>query len=170
MDAHTVKHFQCASNDDTPLFRCDRPLADILLGPLLYPVFGKFEDNLHNPCLQTRDDYAFVQEFCDKSVRFFKKEIDRQIKIRGLLKQYLKRDITSPRIDGGSSIYCDGCISGNFLFLIYAILEVENELGSTSTLKYFQGLAYYSRFCIQRMENRSKALFFSTCPTFLIEI
>jgi hypothetical protein len=37
-------------------------------------------------------------------------------------------------------------------------------------LKYFQGLAYYSQFCIQGMENRSRAFFFSTCPTFLIEI
>ncbi|KAG0603954.1 hypothetical protein M758_10G133400 [Ceratodon purpureus] len=63
---------------------------------------------------------------------------------------------------------CDGCIRGNSPFPIYAIFEVENELASTSTLKDFQGLAYYSRFCIVGKE--STAYLFSTCPAFLIEL
>jgi hypothetical protein len=134
----------------------------------LHPAFGEFEDNLHDPCLLTRDDHAFVREFCDKSLQFFGKEIDRQNVILALLTEYLRRDISSPKIEDGSNISCDGCISGNSPFPIYAILEVENELGSTETLKYFQGLACYSRFYIEG--RATSAFLFSSCPTFLIEI
>ena len=159
IDPHTVKHVQFPSNDDGPLFRCNRPLTNILPGLLLHLVFGEFEDNLHNLCLQTRDDHAFVKEFCKRSEPFLKKEIDHQNETWGLLKVYLKTNITSPRIEARSGIYCDGCISGNSPFPIYAILEVENELGSTSTLKCFQSLSYYSRFCIQGMQSSSRAYF-----------
>lgn len=136
---------------------------------MLHPVFGEFEDNLHDLSLQTPGDHAFVREFCDKSGVFFKKEKERENVIWGLLKEYL-RNITSPKIETGSIISCDGCITGNSPFPIYAILVVENELGSTKTMKYFQGMAYYARFCIQGMESKSSAYLSSTCPPFLIEI
>ena len=107
MDPRIVKYVQSPSNDDGPLFRCDRPLADNLPGPLLHPTFGEFEDNLHNPYLLTRDDHAFVREFCDKSVQFFGKEIDQQSKIWAIFWEYLKRDISSSKIKAASNIRCD---------------------------------------------------------------
>ena len=70
MDLHTVKHIQFLSNDDGLLFRCDRPLTDTLLGLLLHSIFGEFENNSHNLCLQTRDDHAFVKEFCKRNEPF----------------------------------------------------------------------------------------------------
>ena len=49
-----------------------------------------------------------------------------------------------------------------------AIVEFENELGSTSSDKYFQGQAYYGLVCAGNCQ--AVARLYSSFPTFLIEI
>ena len=169
MDAHTVRSVQC-SPDVLPLFRCDRPYSGTLPAPLLHPVFGEFVDNLQNKSLRTRNDHSLVRDFCNVSLKFFRKDSDRQVEINELLEPYFDTKISTQRIKGGSTIQVDGCISGSTVFPVYAILEVENELGSTTTMKNFQGLAYYSRFCLEGRKNGDNAFLLSNCPAFLLEV
>lgn len=65
----------------------------------------------------------------------------------------------------------DGYIGRRKGFPAFSIIEVENELGSTTVDKFFQGQRYYREFChFAQASNDSSAIFTScNCPVFLVE-
>jgi hypothetical protein len=151
------------------LYKCGRPAdAAGLEAPLMHPVFGTFVQNLRNASLPTREDYAFVREFCQKSSEFYDYELDRQTALASLLGPYLKRTVEPRKIN---SFKADGYIGSRTGFPVYSIVEVENELGSTTVDKFFQGQRYYAEFCdTARSSSDSSAIFTScNCPVFLVE-
>ena len=85
MDQHTVARVQNL-NGVGALYLCRRPYnSPGLARPLLHPAFGKFLVDIRDASLPTRDDYAFVREFCIASPTFYKKEADRQWELQTLL-------------------------------------------------------------------------------------
>ncbi|KAK9809063.1 hypothetical protein WJX72_008776 [[Myrmecia] bisecta] len=119
-----------------------------------------------NPTLVTRRDCSFVQEFCDVSLRFYKKQDDRQKKLWALLSMYLGVNVQEfVAVVPDKQIKCDGFIGSRDLAI--AILECENELGATQSDKYAQGQTYYARFWLARQDGMIYCS--SCCPSFLVE-
>ena len=169
MTTKKVRRVQLAGSELGPLYKCGRPLDALgLEAPLMHPVFGTFMQNVRNASLPTREDYAFVQEFCLKSSEFYNNERDRQTALKNLLKPYLWRTVDPREINGYE---VDGYIGRCTGFPVYSILEFENELGSTSVDKYFHGQRCYAEFCdIARSNTCDSAIFTScNCPAFLVE-
>jgi hypothetical protein len=170
MNAKNVRRVQLPQGSELgPLYKCGRPAdAAGLEAPLMHPVFGTFVQNLRNASLPTREDYAFVREFCQKSSEFYDYELDRQTALASLLGPYLKRTVEPRKIN---SFKADGYIGSRTGFPVYSIVEVENELGSTTVDKFFQGQRYYAEFCdTARSSSDSSAIFTScNCPVFLVE-
>jgi hypothetical protein len=96
MNAKNVRRVQLPQGSELgPLYKCGRPAdAAGLEAPLMHPVFGTFVQNLRNASLPTREDYAFVREFCQKSSEFYDYELDRQTALASLLGPYLKRTMS----------------------------------------------------------------------------
>ena len=170
MNAKNVRRVQIPQGSELgPLYKCGRPAdAAGLEAPLMHPAFGSFVQNLRNSSLPRREDYAFVREFCQKSSEFYKNEHDRQTALMSLLVPYLKRSVDSRKIN---NFEVNGYIGRRTGFPVYSIIEVENELGSTTIDKFFQGQRYYAEFCdTARASNDSSAIFTScNCPVFLVE-
>ena len=98
---------------EPPLYLCFRPeWAGGLPAPLAHPVFGHFLDEAADPALITRRDCTFVQEFCDISLRFYKKEEDRQGKLWPLLSAYLGVDLQEfvAVVPGGQAISAEDLV------------------------------------------------------------
>ena len=171
MDAKNVCKVQNPGPQELgPMFRCGRPIdAAGLEAPLMHPAVGSFVQNLRNSSLPKREDYAFVQEFCETSSLFYKYEAHRQDKLFRLLEIYLRKIVAPQKKINNFEV--DGYIGRDTGFPVYSIIEVENELGSTNVDKFFQGQRYYAEFYhIAQANNDSSAIFTScNCPAFLVE-
>ena len=136
MNARHVHRVQkLEGSEQGPLYYCGCPIDAAGLGvPLMHPTFGSFVRILRNSSLLTREDYAFVNEFCQTSLEFYKNELARQTTLMSLLVPYLKRNVGPKQIN---TFRVDGYIERPIRFSVYSIIEVEHELGSTTVDKFF---------------------------------
>ncbi|KAK9809064.1 hypothetical protein WJX72_008776 [[Myrmecia] bisecta] len=114
-----------------------------------------------NPTLVTRRDCSFVQEFCDVSLRFYKKQDDRQKKLWALLSMYLGVNVQEfVAVVPDKQIKCDGFIGSRDLAI--AILECENELGPLLPVcVLISGMSLFDRV---HTKSLTQTLFLSVLP------
>ena len=132
--------FSKQQNDKERAIHFDRPPSTAFPIPatLLNPIFGKFIDDCqtHEP---TAEDNKLILKLSTAMSSFFGDELTRASKFREILGAS-KMDFTSTVLEG-TRYTTDGDIQSNKCR--YAILEVKNEIGSSSAEPHFQAMSYY---------------------------
>ncbi|KAG2084900.1 hypothetical protein BD769DRAFT_1374621, partial [Suillus cothurnatus] len=132
--------FEDIQKDPNLAIRWDRPrnAADTIPSTLLHPIFGEFMDDCenHEP---TAADNKLVMALSVAMSGFFTNETFRASKFREILQEH-GIDVRATTLSN-STCSTDGDMQ--YKGFRYAIVEVKNELGSTSTEPHMQALLYY---------------------------